>query len=71
MRVGRLKHTLANDRYGIWWDNDWFHPGLHCGECLEVMLEGHWVRTRVDMAEYFYLVGTPYRKCLENILVRF
>ena len=63
MRVGRLKHNPANDRYGIWWDNDWFHPGLHCGEYLEV--------TRVEMAECFFLVGTPYRDCLENIPVRF
>ena len=71
MRVGRLKFNPGNDRYGIWWDNDWFHSGLHCGECLEVMLEGCWVQTRVEMAEGFFLIGTPYRNCLENIPVRF
>ena len=36
------------------------HPGLHCGECLEVMLHGEWTPTRMEMdSGLWYLVGTP------------
>ena len=52
--------------------------GKTCGDCCYIAhcqlfygVKGHWVQTRVEMAEGFFLVGTPYRNCLENIPVRF
>lgn len=68
--VGRLGYNCQNDRYGLLVSDLWEHDGFHCGECLEVMVDGEWVETAMEMAwenghGTWYLVGTPYRG--ENI----
>ena len=46
--------------------------GLHCGECLQVFMDGKWIQTRMEMdaAQNWYLVGTPYCGDLEYIRAR-
>lgn len=46
--------------------------GFHCGECLEVMVDGKWVATRMEMSagREWYLVGTGYKGDLEYIMAR-
>lgn len=64
--VGRLGYNSQNDRYGLLISDLWEHKGFHCGEGLQVMVDGKWVDTRFEMAwgengNEWYLVGTPYR----------
>lgn len=61
MTEGRLGYNQEQDRYGLLVMDEWHHPGLHCGECLEVMLHGEWVPARMEMdsSGLWYLVGTP------------
>lgn len=70
--VGRLGYNKENDRYGILKGDSWRNNGLHCGEGLEVMVDGEWVLTRMEMSleREWYLVGTSYCGNLENIPVR-
>ena len=69
MREGRLGYNSSNGRYGILSSDLWLDTGLHCGECLQVLMDGKWMQTRMEMdaAQNWYLVGTPYRGNLEYI----
>lgn len=69
---GRLGYNHENERYGLLVSDLWEHDGFHCGEPLEVMVEGKWVQTRMEMAwsKEWYLVGTPYRGDLEYVRAR-
>ena len=66
MTEGRLGYNSDNDRYGLLVSDLWQHDGFHCGETLEVMVDGKWIQSRMEMAwtpagGEWYLVGTPYR----------
>ena len=43
MREGRLGYNSSNGRYGILSSDLWIDTGLHCGECLEVLVDDKWV----------------------------
>lgn len=34
-----------------------YYGGLHCGETLDVKINGRWVSTRIEMGNDWYLVG--------------
>ena len=72
MREGRLGYNSSNGRYGILSSDLWIDTGLHCGECLQILMDGKWVQTRMEMdaTRNWYLVGTPYRGDLEYIQAR-
>ena len=72
MRQGRLGYNSSNDRYGLLSADLWIDTGFHCGEWLEVLVDGKWGETRMEMdaARNWYLVGTPYRGDLEYIRAR-
>mgnify|MGYP004554285569 FL=1 len=72
MREGRLGYNSSNGRYGILLSDLWLDTGLHCGECLQVLMDGKWMQTRMEMdaERNWYLVGTPYRGDLEYIRAR-
>lgn len=72
MREGRLGYNSSSERYGILLSDLWIDTGLHCGECLQILLDGRWVQTRMEMdaERNWYLVGTPYRGDLEYIQAR-
>lgn len=70
--TGRLGYNAENDRYGLLVSDLWEKRGFHCGETLEVMVDGKWIPTRMEMGmdRKWYLVGTPYYGNLENITAR-
>ncbi|MDU3307498.1 MAG: DUF5348 domain-containing protein [Lachnospiraceae bacterium] len=72
MREGRLGYNSSSERYGILLSDLWIDTGLHCGECQQILLDGRWVQTRMEMdaERNWYLVGTPYRGDLEYIQAR-
>ena len=72
MREGRLGYNYENGRYGLLSMDLWIDTGFHCGECMEVLVDEHWVQTRMEMnlAREWYLVGTPYCGDLEYIRAR-
>ena len=71
MTVGRLGYNSDNDRYGLLISDLWEHDGFHCGETLEVLVDGHWTSTRMEYGDTgWYLVGTPFRGNLEYIQAR-
>lgn len=62
MTEGRLSYNSEQDRYGLLVADLWHHPGLHCGETLEIWMDGEWVPTRMEMdvSGLWYLVNTPF-----------
>ena len=48
MREGRLGYNSSNGRYGILSSDLWIDTGLHCGECLQILMDGKWVQTRME-----------------------
>ena len=72
MITGRLGYNSDNDRYGLLVSDLWEHEGFHCGEGLEVMADGKWIATRMEMSadREWYLVGTDYIGDLEYIRAR-
>lgn len=72
MTEGRLGYNTANDRYGLLVSDLWVNKGFHCGECLEVFVNGKWIRTRMEMSaeRKWYLVDTPYYGNLEYVKAR-
>lgn len=54
---GVLVYNAEMDRIDIRFDIDDYYGGLHCGQCLDVMVGGRWVPTRIEMANNWYLVG--------------
>ena len=72
MREGRLGYNCENGRYGLLSMDLWVDTGFHCGECMEVLVDDKWVKTRMEMnpAMEWYLVGTPYCGDLEYVRAR-
>ena len=63
MREGRLGYNSYNKRYGLLSSDLWIDPGFHCGECLEVLVDNQWVKTRMEMnqVEISSMYGQGYR----------
>lgn len=72
MKEGRLGYNQQNDRYGLLISDLWEHDGFHCGDCMEVLIDGKWIPTRIEMdcSGLWYLVDTPFRGNLEYIRAR-
>lgn len=45
----RLGYNRANNRYGLLVSALWEIDGFHCGQALEVSVDGRWVPTRMGM----------------------
>ena len=76
MIEGRLEYSEVNDRYRVLNDDIWEFEGLHCGETLEVLVDGEWISSRIEMAwdkegSHWYLVNTPFWGNLKNVRVRY
>ena len=56
-RCGVLVYNKERDRIDIRFDLNNYYGGLHCRQCFDVMVGGHWVPTRIEMASTWYLVG--------------
>lgn len=69
---GRLGYNSRNNRYGLLVSDLWVHDGFHCGECLEVLVNGKWIESRIEKTwkidgGEWYLVGTPFKGNLEFV----
>lgn len=69
---GRLGYNEENGRYGLLVMDLWEDTGFYCGECLEVLVDDRWIKTRMEMGSdmKWYLVGTPYYGDLEYVQAR-
>jgi len=72
MITGKLGYNPKTKRYGLLVTDLWEHTGLHCGEKLEIKVDGAWIGTRMELnpKRQWYLAGTPYCGDLENIKAR-
>ena len=73
--IGTMSYNETNDRYGVKKNGEWIEDGFHCGECMEIMVDGQWIQSRIEMKfteteRGWYLVDTPFFGNLENIQVR-
>lgn len=68
---GVLRYNRERDCYGLQSGDQWQKEAFHCGDTLEILMDGKWVPTRIEMEQgEWYLVKTPYRGDLENIPAR-
>ena len=59
MKEGKLGYNEENDRYGVLVMDCWEIEGLHCGDTLEVCVNGEWVADRIEMHKNkYYLVNS-------------
>ena len=72
MITGKLGYNPKTQRYGLLVADLWEHTGLHCGERLEIQVDGAWIGTRMELnpKRQWYLAGTPYCGDLESIKAR-
>ena len=58
-RIGSLIYDEGSGRMDIRFGLEEYHGGLHCGDGMEVMLDGKWVPTRIEMNinSKWYMVG--------------
>ena len=73
VKMARLAYNDENDRYGILSMDLWDNEGLHCGESLEVFLNGEWIADRIELKQpnTWYLVETKISGSdLEGLKVR-
>lgn len=57
MRTGALIVDQESGRMDIRFGLEEYYGGLHCGECMDVLIDQEWVPTRIEMANDWYLVG--------------
>ena len=71
-QIGFLGYNLDNDRFGILSMDLWVDDGLHCGQCVEICLNGVWVSDRLEFSDEWYLVNSKLKgDSLEHLKVRF
>lgn len=58
-RIGSLVYDEGSERMDIRFGLEEYYGGLHCGEGMEVMVDGKWIHTRIEMDinSKWYLVG--------------
>lgn len=57
MRQGALTLDAQTGRMDIRFDLENYYGGLHCGDCLDILINGKWVPTRIEMGDGWYLTG--------------
>lgn len=51
MRQGALVYDSESGRMDIRFGLEDYYGGLHCGECMDVKINGKWVPTRIEMGD--------------------
>lgn len=51
--IGRL--IWNQDRPDIAFDTGELYGGLHCGDCFQCWLEGHWIHVRLEITDDWVL----------------
>jgi hypothetical protein len=69
-KIGNLFYDLRLGRYDIRFGREEYYGGLHCGECFDVLIDGKWIPTRIEMTEKreWYLVELQTQ--LNGLIVR-
>jgi len=61
MREGKLIYNGSSDRFDLQYRGGGDNGGFHCGDTVDVKIDGQWVGTRFesreDVAGGWYLVG--------------
>lgn len=57
MKIGTLVPQRDTGRMDIRFSPNNYYGGLHCGETLDVKINGRWVSTRIEMGNDWYLIG--------------
>lgn len=57
MESGYLKYNSDLDRIGVYSGGLWIEEGFHCGEVLEVCINGTWQQKRIEYNNQWYLAG--------------
>ena len=68
-KQGSLLYDEERDRVDIRFGVNDYYGGLHCGETMEVLIDGQWVPTRIEKENDWYLVGIK-TKDLPGLQVR-
>ena len=53
----KLTYNEETDRYRIRFNLTSYSSDLHCGQCFEVLVNGHWKLTRIEYDCRWYLIG--------------
>ena len=69
MRQGALTLDAQTGRMDIRFDLENYYGGLQCGERLDILINGEWVPTRIEMGDGWYLAGIK-TDHLEGLIVR-
>ena len=54
---GTLVYNSESERMDVRFGPEDYYGGLHCGETMEVLINGEWTPTRIEMDDDWYLVG--------------
>lgn len=68
-KKGNLIYDSKRECMDIRFDIDDYYGGLHCGECLEVLIGDKWISTRIEISNNWCLVGIQ-TDCLVGLTVR-
>lgn len=68
-KQGALVYDEETDRIDIRFGLDDYYGGLHCGETIDVLIDGQWIPTRIEKSSAWYLVGVK-TKTLPGLQVR-
>ena len=68
-RQGALVYSRDKGRYDVRFGLDDYYGGLHCGDCMDIRLNGRWVPTRMEYFAGWYLVGVN-TEALYGLVVR-
>lgn len=57
MKYGILIFNAATERLDVSFHNGTSLGGLHCGDCIDVCIDGKYVRARIEYSDDWYLYG--------------
>lgn len=68
-KQGTLFYDPVSERMDIRFGLESYYGGLHCGTGMDVLIDGEWVPTRIELSDDWYLVGIKTDK-IEGLVVR-
>lgn len=57
MKEGALSYDVSSGRMDVRFGLEDYYGGLHCGTRMDVLVDGQWRPTRIEMGDDWYLVG--------------
>lgn len=69
MKQGVLIYNEQSGRMDVRFSLEGYYGGLHCGTTMEVLIDGKWIPTHIEMGKEWYLVGIK-TKSISGLTVR-